>query len=89
MKIPCQKIVKCHKCGYEVLSRDTFFRRNLLRRPIYCGYCGSKNFIEISSKGYHLVIARKAEDIEQAVSILTGKDYVPSVFLNAFDKEKL
>ena len=89
MRTPCQKVVICHKCGYEVLSRDTFFKRNLNKHPYYCGKCGSRDFIEIVAKGYHLVIARKREDIEKAVAILEGSDYIPSAFVNAFNEEKL
>lgn len=87
MKIPAQKIVKCHKCGYVVYSRDTFLGRNLNKRPYYCGQCGSRDFIEITCKGYHLVICRKAEDIEQAVKILGNREDIPDAFLNALEEE--
>jgi len=84
VKIPCQKIVKCHKCGYEVLSRDTFFKRNLNKRPYFCGKCGSQDFIEVTAEGYHLIICRKADDIEQAVKILGSIDGIPKSFFKAF-----
>ena len=88
MKIPCQKIIKCHKCGYTVFSRATFVRRNLNKRPYFCGQCGSKDFIEVLAKGYHLVICRKAEDIEQAIKILNKIDSIPNIFLKAFDNDR-
>lgn len=83
MEAPSLKIVSCHKCGYQVLSRDTFFKRNLNKRPVYCGKCGSRDLIEIASERYHIVIARKAEDIEEAVSILAGTKGIPNAFLKA------
>lgn len=93
MKIPCQKVVKCHECGYEILSRDTFLTRNLNERPYYCGKCGSKDFLEVIARGYHFVICRKSKDIKRAVEILGGKASlsssvrgVPHVFLSAFEK---
>ena len=91
MKIPAQKIVRCHKCGYTAYSRDSFWGRNLTKRPYFCGQCGSRDFIEVSSRGYHLVICLKAEDIEQSVGILAGKGKIkgiPKAFLDAFEKEE-
>ena len=91
MKSPCQKVVKCYVCGYEVLSRDTFLKRNLNERPYYCGMCGSKDFFGVKARGYHLVICRKSKDIKRAVEILGGKTNlinnvrgIPHVFLSAF-----
>lgn len=88
MKPPVQKIVRCHKCGYMVFSRDAYLRRNLNKRPVFCGNCGSRDFIEILAKGYHLVICRRAEDIEQAVKVLGNVEGIPDSFLEAFEDEK-
>ena len=98
MKVPTRKLVKCHKCGYWGFSRDTFLKRNLNKRPYYCGFCGSRDFIEIISKGYHEIICRKSEDIEKAVQLLKNKTAtineilgesigIPDTFLKAFRDE--
>lgn len=81
---PVQKIVVCHDCGYMVYSRDTFFKRDFNKHPVYCGKCGSRDFIEIICKGYHLIICRKAEQIERAVKVLANMEDIPDAFISAF-----